>query len=82
MTLNARSGLIGWVVLMAFVFGWDYQVARTGKGETLSTAFRQAARHPVARWPVIAVWTVTTLHLFGLLRPEIDPFLSIGGPKQ
>lgn len=66
---------MGWALLAAYVFAWDYRVALRGGGETLSCAFRRASRHPVARLPVLVIWTVTTLHLYGKIPEKYDPFI-------
>ena len=70
-----KSGIVGWALLSTFVLAWDYGVALQLEGETLSTSFRRAARNPKGRWPVVVVWGVTTLHLFGRLPARYDPFI-------
>jgi len=73
--MKLKSGAYGWALLSAYVFAWDYGVALRLDGETLSTSFRRATRHPKTRWPVLAMWGITTLHLFGGLPKRYDPFI-------
>lgn len=68
----ARSGNTGWVLLLAFVFAWDY--GHMKHGESLSGAFGRATKHPVGRWPVTVAWLVLTLHLYARLPKRLDPF--------
>lgn len=67
------SGAWGWLGLAGFVFAYDTIVLAHGQ-ETLTSAFGRAMQHPVRRWPVVALWGVTTLHLFGVLPRSADPF--------
>lgn len=67
-----RSGTTGWVVIAGFAVLWD--VAHIERGETLSSAFARAARHPFHRWPLTMAWAVLTLHLYDHLPTRYDPF--------
>ncbi len=69
-----KSGTTGWVCISLFVLAWDVEVALRHEGETLTNAFRRATRHPLSRWPVVLLWSVTTAHLYGWLPPQADPF--------
>lgn len=72
-----KSGTTGWVLLAGFVVAWDYAAWKI-RGESLTSAFRKSVQHPVARWPVVLAWGVTTFHLFGWLDPRVDPFYRCG----
>jgi len=69
-----KSGTAGWVLLTALVLSWDYGVGMRAGGETLSSSFARATRHPRARWPVISMWVIITAHLFERLPEMVDPF--------
>lgn len=73
-----KSGTTGWALLTLFVFGWDFWVAHKRGGETLSHAFKDAAAHPLYRWPVALAWLLTTLHLFGWVPEKVDPYKVVG----
>jgi hypothetical protein len=68
-----KSATTGWCLLVAYVVAWDWVVAGKREGETLTSGFHRArkGRH---RHTLAALWAVTTLHLFGLLPPRLDPF--------
>jgi hypothetical protein len=40
---------------------------------SMSEGFGDALRHPIKRWPVIAVWSFLTVHLFGNSLPIPEP---------
>lgn len=71
-----RSTALGWALLGAYIIAWDLGAARSG--ETLSSGFRTASRHRIARWPVALAWALTTAHLFGWLPPRVDPYRVFG----
>lgn len=57
-----RADLAPWLGLAAAVVTIDaIQIARGAP--TLSAAHRRAVKHPVGRWPVLAVWLVLGSHL-------------------
>jgi hypothetical protein len=70
-------GNVAWAGLVAYVVAYDTYALAAGT-ETLSGAFGRALAHPKARWPVLAAWGITTLHLTGRLPPRIDPFAGYG----
>lgn len=43
---------------------------------SMSEAFGDALRHPRKRWPIIAIWGVLTVHLFGVLIPSKFDFIK------
>lgn len=46
---------------------------------TMSTAFENALKHPVKRWPTTVSWVILTVHLFDLVLPEnVRRFEPIG----
>ncbi len=63
----------GWTGLAVYIGSYDTWALAT-KHDTMSTVFARAIKHPVHRWPVLAVVGLTLLHLFGRLPPRIDPF--------
>lgn len=71
--MKIRAGTVGWVGLTAYVAVWDAYAP-----ETLSGAFGRAVLHPKARWPVVALWGLTTAHLFGVLPRRYDPIARVG----
>lgn len=73
MARRPSSGTWAWLALSAYVLLYDTW-AMTRDGTTLSTVFRESSRHPFLKWVVIPAWCVTSLHLFGLLPPHLDPF--------
>lgn len=72
-----RTGTWGWIGLTAYVALWDAYAP-----ETLSSAFGRAILHPRARWPVVALWGVTTAHLFGALPASLDPIARVGNAMR
>lgn len=71
------NGGWGWALLAGYIGLYDTWALTTGR-ETLSSAFGRAARHPVKRWPTLAVYLVITLHLFGRLPGWLDPLHQYG----
>lgn len=69
---TATDGERAWVGLVLYIVGYDVWAARNGR-ETLSMAFYNAIRHPIRRWPVIALWSYITAHLFKFLPDNLDP---------
>lgn len=73
-----------WVGLAAYVIVVDSALVfleqRNSEAYfTMSTAFENALRHPVKRWPVIASWAILTVHLFDLVLPDdVRRFEPIG----
>lgn len=76
-TEEQRALNIGWAVLAAYVLGYDYWAIRRGR-PTLTEQFARGMAHPIGRYPVAAVWTITTLHLFARLPSRIDPYRLAG----
>lgn len=66
----------GWLGLAAYVLFYDAWAVRSDR-ETLSGLFGRAIAHPAQRWPVTVLWVGTTLHLYGRLPRQFDPFGSI-----
>jgi len=64
---------LGWIGLAAFVIIYDVWAVLT-EAETLTGGFIRWLRNPVTRGPLVAVWSIVTLHLFDLLPRQIDPF--------
>lgn len=63
-----------WIGLAAYVVVIDSLLLRKHKTHglpycSMSEAFGDMLRHPAKRWPVTAVWTMLTLHLFGYFLP-------------
>lgn len=73
MTSRLKSATTGWLLIVGYVIAWDWFVAGKMQGETLTGGFHRARQGRLRR-TVGAVWAVTTLHLFGLLPPRLDPF--------
>lgn len=73
MTSRLTSATTGWWLLVGYVIAWDWLVAGKFKGETLTSGFHRARQGRLRRG-LAALWAVTTLHLFGLLPPRLDPF--------
>lgn len=77
-----RPGGRAWGELALFIAVRDVWLVRNGE-LSMSEVFGNALKHPIKRWPVIAVWVVVTLHLFGellppFLRRRLAPFDPIG----
>jgi hypothetical protein len=71
-----KRGVVGWAGLALFVGAWDYASCRNG-GQTLSSAFLRASRHPIRRWPLLAAALYLNAHLWGLLPERFDPLAAI-----
>lgn len=71
------NGACGWLILSAYIFGYDTWAIST-EHETLSSAFARTVRHPVRRWPTLVAYGVVTLHLFDHLPERFDPFVRYG----
>lgn len=71
--MASKSGTYGWVALAGLVVSYDMWAMLT-EHETMTSAFGRALEHPLARWPVLAAWGITTLHLLGRMPRQIDPF--------
>lgn len=67
--MRFRPAIIGWSAIAAWVAVYDPWAIRNGH-RTLSEAFGDALRHPIKKWPVLAIWGYLTLHLFGILLPK------------
>ena len=72
-----RPGTKAWIGLTGYVAAYDLWAAVTGN-ETLSSAFYRAFRHPVRKFPVLAMWAYMTAHLFHLLPDRWDPLRRAG----
>lgn len=68
--MSAGWGTWGWAGLVAYIAVYDTW-ALLHDDDTLTAAFARALAHPLQRWPVVVVWSATTLHLFG--RLPFDP---------
>ena len=68
-----RPGGWAWIGLASGITITDIGLI-VAKKETMSEIFGTALLHPIKRWPVIAAWSIVTLHLFGNLLP---PFCRI-----
>ena len=78
MTLATPSnGDKAWVGLAAYIAAYDLYAVATGN-ETMSMSFYRALKHPVRRWPTIAVWGYITCHLFKFIPDEYDPLRRLG----
>jgi hypothetical protein len=75
-TRVTRSGATGWALLVAGVLAWNASHARDG--EMLSTAFARACTRRRRRTALLGFWTALTLHLFGWLPRQLDPFAWLG----
>lgn len=64
---------MGWFGLAAYIALYDSWALATRR-ETLTTVFHRSMKHPLHRWPVMAVCVLTVLHLFGWLPVGLDPF--------
>jgi len=67
--VKLRPGGWAWVGLAGYVAIADTILIKSGK-ETMSTVFGDALKSPASRWPVILVWLIITLHLFGNYIPS------------
>lgn len=64
-----------WLGLTIYVLAADtYLITQEFNGKTnyytMSSSFRYALSHPIARWPVILIWLLLTFHLFDFFFPE------------
>ena len=66
-----------WLPVALGIGAYDLWLIRSGWG-SLSSAFADAARHPVHRWWVLAGWGYLTLHLVDALPDEWDPVGRLG----
>jgi hypothetical protein len=64
MDKNDWIAFAGWSGLIIYAAVWDVFSVRTRKVETLSTGFRKASRHKIARWIVIPGTILLLTHLF------------------
>jgi hypothetical protein len=64
-------GATGWLAVGAVVVAAELLDSRT-----MSEAFREASKHPVAGPAVIATWAVLTAHLLGYIPAKYDPFTN------
>jgi hypothetical protein len=60
--MPCRNGRNGWIAVGALVTLWDATAVLT-RGETMSSAFRRAFRHPRRRWPTLGAVLYLLLHL-------------------
>ena len=72
---SKRPASLAWAGLIVYVVLIDsYLIAQETRGKegycTMSTAFKDALRHPIKRLPLLAAWAILTLHLFPILYPE------------
>ncbi len=72
-----RPGTKAWIGLTGYVAAYDLWAAASGN-ETLSSAFYRAFRHPVRKFPLIALWIYLTAHLFHLMPDRFDPLRRLG----
>jgi len=73
-----RPAVCAWLGLTGYIVAADAALVLLGKDEceTMSSAFRDAVRHPVHRWPIIVLWAYVTGHLF--LEIPGDPLTQLG----
>lgn len=71
--MNWRSSAVGWLGLAAYVVAWDYAMSGW-EGSSLTHGFQHARCRPA----LVVLWGITTLHLFGLLPKNVDPFIWAG----
>ncbi len=64
---------LGWLGLAGYVLSYDSWALATHH-DTLSMVFDRGIKHPVRRWPVIAICVLTISHLFGWIPRKWDPF--------
>lgn len=85
--MSRRPATAAWIGLVGYVVAVDsYLIVQEAKGRdgycTMSTAFKDAVRHPVKRLPLVMAWSILTLHLFPILYPEryhkYEPITLIG----
>jgi len=76
-----------WLGLTVYVINADAFLIyneRAGRTNyyTMSSAFRDAVKHPRKRWPIILAWLALTLHLFDFIIPikirQYDPLRMAG----
>ena len=69
-----RPAVVAWAGLAAYITAVDALLIH-GEHQgregycTMSTAFEEALRHPMKRWPVAVAWGLVTLHLFDAWIP-------------
>jgi hypothetical protein len=56
-------GWVGWLLLGAFVVGWDL-VAAVTNNESLTIAFRHGVAQTAWKWPVLVIAVLLLVHLF------------------
>lgn len=64
-----RPGYNGWAGVAAVVVAAEALDKRT-----MSSAFEEARRHPIAGPAVCGFWAALTAHLFGIIPDRYDPF--------
>lgn len=64
MTKGDWIAFAGWSGLIAYAALWDLYSWRTNRVKTLSTGFRKASRHKIARWILIPGTILLLTHLF------------------
>ena len=70
-----RFGHIAWIGLIVYVTIYDLIAMRRGM-TTLSAEFHSLSRTKYWKYLLLAVWGVTTGHLFRVLPKKLDPFRS------
>lgn len=73
--MRLRPSGWAWFGLASYVAVVDAILLRLKKthGEpycSMSEGFGDALAHPAKRWPVIAIWSILTVHLFGHFIPQ------------
>ena len=66
-------GSVGWAAVGAVVAAWDMVAIRTGRAETLSSAFGRGCTTPAGRVALTAVCVCVVAHLEGVAWRH-DPF--------
>lgn len=67
--LKNRPGFCGWLGLVTYVIVVDSLLIKYHK-KTLSEVMGDALLHPAKRIPLLTLWVILTLHLFGTLMPD------------
>lgn len=77
MPLRIRPAARAWIGLTGYIIAADVVLILTDPDhETMSSAFRDAIRHPIHRIPIILAWSYVTAHLF--LELPHDPLTELG----
>ena len=79
--MRIRPSGLAWFGLVVYVSIVDILLLKKKQSVgqpycSMSEAFGDALRHPRKRWPIISIWGILTVHLFGVLIPSRFDFVK------